>query len=66
MAQRAGAKYLMFTHLIPPIGADQQYPFKVPGGPLTEADYRRAARDAGFAGNIIVGTELVSLRLPAK
>ena len=66
MAQRAGAKYLMLTHLIPPIGADQQYPFKVPGGPLTEADYRRAARDAGFAGNIIVGTELVSLRLPAK
>src|SRR5215470_16474861 len=66
MAQRAGAKYLMLTHLIPPIGADQQYPFKVPGGPLTEADYRRAARDAEFAGNIIVGTELVSLRLPAK
>src|SRR5258708_34541988 len=27
------------THLIPPLGADQQYPFKVPGGPLTEDDY---------------------------
>ena len=34
MAQRAGAKHLMLTHLIPPLGADQQYPFKVPGGPL--------------------------------
>jgi len=66
MARRAGAKYLMLTHLIPPIGADQQYPFKVPGGPLTEADYRKAAQDGGFTGNIIVGTDLASLRLPAK
>jgi ribonuclease Z len=66
MAQRAGAKHLMLTHLIPPIGADQQYPFRVPGGPLTEADYRRAAQDGGFTGNIIVGTDLVSIRLPAK
>jgi ribonuclease Z len=66
MAQRAGAKHLMLTHLIPPLGADQQYPFKVPGGPLTEADYRKAAQDGGFTGNIIVGTDLASLRFPAK
>src|SRR6185295_19716639 len=50
MAQRAGAKHLMLTHLIPPIGADQQYPFKVPGGPLSEVDYRKAAQDGGFTG----------------
>jgi ribonuclease Z len=66
MAQRAGAKYLMLTHLIPPIGATQQYPFKVPGKPLAEMDYRNAAQEGGFKGNIIVGTDLVSLRLPAK
>jgi len=66
MAQRAGAKYLMLTHLIPPIGADQQYPFKVPGGPLTADDYRKAAEDGGFTGTTIVGTDLVSLRLPTK
>jgi ribonuclease Z len=66
LAQRAGAKYLMLTHLIPPIGADQQYPFKVPGKPLTEADYRKAAQDGGFTGHIIVGTDLASLRLPPK
>ena len=66
MAKRAGAKYLMLTHLIPPLGASQQYPFKVPGGPLTEADYRKAAEDGGFTGVIIVGTDLASLRLPAK
>jgi hypothetical protein len=47
-------------------GADHQYPFKVPGKPLTEADYRKAAQDGGFTGNIIVGTDLASLRLPAK
>ena len=66
MAQRAGVKHLMLTHLIPPVGAYRQGPFKVPGGPLTEADYRNAARDGGFTGNIIVGTDLASLRLPAK
>jgi ribonuclease Z len=66
MAQRAGARYLMLTHLIPPLGADQQYPFKVPGRPLTEDDYMRAARGGGFTRNIIVGTDLASLRLPAK
>lgn len=66
LAQRAGVKYLMLTHLIPPIGADRQGPFKVPGGPLTAANYEKAARDGGFAGTIIVGTDLTSLRLPAK
>ena len=66
MAKRAGAKYLILTHLIPPIGAVQQYPFKVPGRPLTDQDYAKAARDGGFTGIIIVGTDLASLRLPAK
>ena len=66
MAKRAGAKYLMLTHLIPPIGADQQYPFKVPGRPLTQLDYTKAVQDGGFTGKIIVGTDLTSLRLPAK
>jgi ribonuclease Z len=64
LAQRAGAKHLMLTHLIPPIGADCHGPFKVPGGSLTEAAYRKAAEDGGFTGNIVVGTDLASLRLP--
>jgi ribonuclease Z len=55
MAERAGAKYLMLTHLIPPLGADQQYPFKVPGRPLTEDDYIRAARDGGFTQKSLLG-----------
>ncbi len=66
LAKRAGAKHLILTHLVPPIGADRQGPFKVPGAPLTEADYRKAAQDGGFTGNIIVGTDLASVRLPAK
>jgi ribonuclease Z len=66
MAERAGAKHLMLTHLIPPIGADRQGPFMVPGGPLTAADYRKAARGGGFRGNIVVGTDLASLRLPSN
>jgi ribonuclease Z len=66
MAKRTGAKYLVLTHLIPPIGAEQQGPFKVPGGPLTEADYKEAAQQGGFTGTIVVGTDLASIRLPAK
>jgi len=56
----------MLTHLIPSLGADQQYPSKVPGGPLSEADYRKAAEEGGFTGSIIVGTDLATLRLPIK
>lgn len=66
MAKRAGAKHLMLTHLIPPVGAERQGPWKIPGGPLTEADYRKAAQDGGFIGDIVVGTDLASIRLPAK
>jgi ribonuclease Z len=66
MAKRAGAKYLMLTHLIPAIGAERQGPWKIPGGPLTEADYRKAVEESGFTGNIIVGTDLASVRLPPK
>ena len=66
MAKRVGAKHLMLTHLGPPIGAVRQGPYKILGGPLTEADYRKAAEAGGFAGNIVVGTDLASVRLPAK
>jgi ribonuclease Z len=67
MAKRVGAKYLMLTHLSPPIGAEQAYAaFKLPGGPLTEADYRRAVEASGFSGHVVVGIDLASVRLPAK
>ncbi len=66
MAERTGAKHLMLTHLIPPLGAQRQGPYKLPGGALTEADYRTSVQESGFTGNIIVGTDLVSIRLPAK
>jgi ribonuclease Z len=66
LAKRAGAKYLMLTHLIPPLGAEKQGPFKIPGGPLTETEYRKAVEESSFAGKTIVGTDLVTLRLPPK
>ena len=66
MAKRVGAKHLMLTHLIPPLGAERQGQRKVPGGPLTEADYKKAVEESGFTGNIIVGTDLATVRLPAK
>src|SRR5215831_5658314 len=66
MAKRASARYLMLTHMIPPLAAEKQGPFKVPDGPLTEADYRKAVEDSGFTGKTIVGTDLVTLRLPPQ
>jgi ribonuclease Z len=66
MAKRAGTRYLMLTHMIPPLAAEKQGPFKVPDGPLTEADYRKAVEDSGFTGKTIVGTDLVTLRLPPQ
>jgi ribonuclease Z len=66
MAQRVGAKHLMLTHLGPSLGAVIHNRWKVPGGPLTQADYRKAVEAGGFTGNIIVGTDLATLRLPAK
>jgi ribonuclease Z len=66
MAKRAGAKHLVLTHLLPPMGAERQGPWKIPGGALTEADYRKAVQESGFTGNTVVGTDLASIRLPAK
>ena len=66
LAKHAGVKHLVLTHMAPPVGAAKQGPFKVPGGPLTEADYRKAAEDGGFTGDIVVGTDLATVRLPAK
>lgn len=66
MAQRAGAKHLVLTHLIPPVGAASQGFYKIPGGALTEADYLASAQSGGFKGNTVVGKDLVSIRLPAK
>jgi ribonuclease Z len=66
MAQRDGAKYLMLTHLAPALGAARHNQWNVPGGPLTAADYRAAAEAGGFTGITIVGTDLATVRLPAK
>jgi ribonuclease Z len=66
MAQRAGAKHLMLTHLAPQVGQSHHGPWKVPGGGITEADYRKAVEAGGFSGDTMVGSDLATLRLPAK
>jgi len=64
MAKRTNAKHLMLTHLIPPLGAKGQGPYPIPGGALTEQHYEDAVRDGGFEGNVVVGQDLISLKLP--
>lgn len=62
LAARAAVKNLMYTHLIPPLGAPRQGPYPL-SAPLTEADYVGSARDGGFEGDVVVGTDLAKLRL---
>ena len=66
MAKRTGAKHLMLTHLAPPVGALRHGPYKIPGGPLTEADYKKVVESGGFTGNTVVGTDLATIRLPMR
>jgi ribonuclease Z len=66
MAKRTGAKHLMLTHLAPAVGAVRHGPYKVPDGPLTEEHYAKVVGDAGFAGNVVVGRDLATVRLPSK
>lgn len=66
MAKRVNAKYLMLTHMAPPLGAQRHGPYKIPGGPLTEAGYAKVVESSGFTGNIIVGADLKTIRLPPK
>lgn len=66
MAKRTGAKHLVLTHLIPPVGAERQGLYKIPGGALTTGDYSKAAEMGGFTGNTVVATDLASVRLPLK
>jgi ribonuclease Z len=66
MAQRVGARHLVLTHLAPSIGAMRHGPYKIPGGPLTETDYRKAVEADGFTGNIVVGRDLATIRLPIR
>src|SRR5256886_12319250 len=47
MAQRVGAKHLMLTHLGPSLGAVIHNQWKVPTGPLTQTDYRKAVEAGG-------------------
>lgn len=66
MAKRTHTKYLILTHLIPPLGLTRMGPFGIPGGPLTETEYQKAVEESGFDGTVIIGTDLASVRLPVK
>lgn len=64
MAKRAGVGQLVLTHLIPALNSASHGPFVVPGGALDAADFESAARKSGFEGEIYVGEDLLSIRLP--
>ncbi len=64
MAKRTGVAHLVLTHLIPIPNSPSHGPYEVPGGPLTLDDFAAEARKSGFEGEIHVGTDLLTLRLP--
>jgi ribonuclease Z len=64
MAERAGVKHLMLTHMIPALNTTSHGPYAIPGSALKGDDFADAARSGGFKGEIHVGADLLSLRLP--
>jgi ribonuclease Z len=64
LARRAGIGQLMLTHLIPSLNTRSHGPFEIPGGELHTSDFESAARKSGFKGEIYVGEDLLSVRLP--
>ena len=63
LAERAGVKHLVFTHLIPALDAPAHGPYQVPGGPLDAEDFESAARASGYKGDVRVGKDLLTVRL---
>ena len=45
---------------------NSQGPYPIPGVALSETHYKNAVSSSGFGGTTIVGTDLVSLALPAE
>ena len=64
MALRSGVRHLMLTHLIPALNAEFHGPFEIPGGPLSVEDFVLPVKESGFKGEVHVGTDLLTLRLP--
>lgn len=64
MAERAGVRYYMITHLTPPLGqVTRKDGWHIPGAPLEKEDYEASARAGGFTGTVIVGTDLATVRI---
>jgi ribonuclease Z len=63
MAERAGIRHLVMTHLIPALDSPSHGPFVIPGGPLGQDDFVAPARDNGYQGEIYVGRDLMNIRL---
>lgn len=65
LAERAGVGHLVLTHMIPALGSHSHGPYRVPGGPLNALDFESAVRASGYRGNISVGEDLLTFRLPS-
>ena len=64
LADRAGVARLVLTHLIPALNTPSHGPFRVPGGPLEAADFEAEVRRSGYEGEIHVGRDLLTIRVP--
>ena len=63
LAERAGVKQLVLTHLIPALNAPRHGPFVVPGEPITTEKFEEVVKDSGFQGSVHVGKDLLSVKL---
>jgi len=62
LAERAGVKQLVLTHLIPALDSPRHGPFVVPGGAVSGEQFQEAVKGSGFQGLTHVGTDLMVIR----
>mmetsp|Transcript_7700 Transcript_7700/g.13916 ORF Transcript_7700/g.13916 Transcript_7700/m.13916 type:complete len:392 (-) Transcript_7700:72-1247(-) len=65
MAKRAKVRNLMLTHLIPAVGAETYGIWSLLNGALTKQDWEdKVVNEGKYNGNVIVGEDLASIRIP--
>lgn len=66
LAERAGVPNVMLYHLIPALNNPVHSIWEVPGGPLNVKDYKESVFSGGYSGNVYVGGDLLTIKLPMK
>mmetsp|Transcript_46029 Transcript_46029/g.89921 ORF Transcript_46029/g.89921 Transcript_46029/m.89921 type:complete len:384 (+) Transcript_46029:127-1278(+) len=66
LAERAGVPNVMLYHLLPALNNPLHAIWEVPGGALKKEDYKDSIFSGGYSGNVYVGGDLLTIKLPME